>query len=165
MRLGQHDRAEGEFRKDIELEPDLADDYEQLGALYSRMQRDDEAEKEFREALKRNPKSDGAYLGLAKLYQKQRKLADALKMADAALGLSPEIHGGHFLRGRILAQLGREKEAQLEFAAAQKSIDAQLNKRSEEHTSELQSLTNLVCRLLLEKKKKQKKTTRTKTIR
>ena len=25
--------------------------------------------------------------------------------------------------------------------------------RSEEHTSELQSLTNLVCRLLLEKKK------------
>src|SRR5258706_7209627 len=31
--------------------------------------------------------------------------------------------------------------------------------RSEEHTSELQSLTNLVCRLLLEKKKK--KTTAT----
>src|SRR5438046_4106216 len=28
--------------------------------------------------------------------------------------------------------------------------------RSEEHTSELQSLTNLVCRLLLEKKKKMK---------
>src|SRR5438046_8660728 len=30
--------------------------------------------------------------------------------------------------------------------------------RSEEHTSELQSLTNLVCRLLLEKKKKNNKT-------
>src|SRR5438093_10105858 len=30
--------------------------------------------------------------------------------------------------------------------------------RSEEHTSELQSLTNLVCRLLLEKKKKKKNT-------
>src|SRR5262245_63452043 len=29
--------------------------------------------------------------------------------------------------------------------------------RSEEHTSELQSLRHLVCRLLLEKKKKQKK--------
>src|SRR5258706_1916789 len=29
----------------------------------------------------------------------------------------------------------------------------QPSKRSEEHTSELQSLTNLVCRLLLEKKK------------
>ena len=31
--------------------------------------------------------------------------------------------------------------------------------RSEEHTSELQSLTNLVCRLLLEKKKKKKEQT------
>src|SRR5262249_62189709 len=30
------------------------------------------------------------------------------------------------------------------------------NGRSEEHTSELQSLTNLVCRLLLEKKKKKR---------
>src|SRR5258706_7760720 len=30
--------------------------------------------------------------------------------------------------------------------------------RSEEHTSELQSLTNLVCRLLLEKKKPQRRT-------
>src|SRR2546427_5491504 len=31
--------------------------------------------------------------------------------------------------------------------------------RSEEHTSELQSQSNLVCRLLLEKKKKKKKLT------
>src|SRR5258706_1171184 len=32
------------------------------------------------------------------------------------------------------------------------SFDKYENRRSEEHTSELQSLTNLVCRLLLEKK-------------
>src|SRR5476651_2761382 len=35
-------------------------------------------------------------------------------------------------------------------------------RRSEEHTSELQSRQYLVCRLLLEKKKKKKKTTLTK---
>src|SRR2546427_1043424 len=33
-----------------------------------------------------------------------------------------------------------------------------VGKRSEEHTSELQSQSNLVCRLLLEKKKKKNKT-------
>src|SRR2546427_2014938 len=33
---------------------------------------------------------------------------------------------------------------------------AALRRRSEEHTSELQSQSNLVCRLLLEKKKKKK---------
>src|SRR5687767_15664684 len=36
--------------------------------------------------------------------------------------------------------------------------------RSEEHTSELQSLAYLVCRLLLEKKKKKKKTKKYKHI-
>src|ERR1019366_2008308 len=35
---------------------------------------------------------------------------------------------------------------------AQFNLAAEIHKRSEEHTSELQSLTNLVCRLLLEKK-------------
>src|SRR5438093_7699414 len=47
----------------------------------------------------------------------------------------------------VMGELGGERvvEAQLR---------AQPGDRSEEHTSELQSLTNLVCRLLLEKKKK-----------
>src|SRR2546422_2225467 len=36
--------------------------------------------------------------------------------------------------------------------------DALPHRRSEEHTSELQSRLHLVCRLLLEKKKKQKNT-------
>src|SRR5438046_3789372 len=38
------------------------------------------------------------------------------------------------------------------------SMASTLAYRSEEHTSELQSLTNLVCRLLLEKKKKNQHT-------
>src|SRR2546426_6974587 len=38
-------------------------------------------------------------------------------------------------------------------------------RRSEEHTSELQSPCNLVCRLLLEKKKKRRHTLRLPTIR
>src|SRR2546430_3884357 len=43
-----------------------------------------------------------------------------------------------------------ELEADAELRACQELI------RSEEHTSELQSQSNLVCRLLLEKKKKQR---------
>src|SRR2546426_10934610 len=35
---------------------------------------------------------------------------------------------------------------------------SRIDRRSEEHTSELQSPCNLVCRLLLEKKKKKKET-------
>src|SRR2546430_8846321 len=47
---------------------------------------------------------------------------------------------------------------QLDWAAAQEFLDPthhiRIELRSEEHTSELQSQSNLVCRLLLEKKKK-----------
>src|SRR5206468_7852035 len=42
-------------------------------------------------------------------------------------------------------------------------VDWQDHPRSEEHTSELQSRSDLVCRLLLEKKKKKKKKKKTKT--
>src|SRR5256885_11658335 len=43
----------------------------------------------------------------------------------------------------------------------QEDAHAQEHVRSEEHTSELQSPCNLVCRLLLEKKKRPKQPTRT----
>src|SRR5688572_32037623 len=41
-----------------------------------------------------------------------------------------------------------------EFLAQKICRDLEIPKRSEEHTSEFQSQSNLVCRLLLEKKKK-----------
>src|SRR2546422_4780981 len=40
-----------------------------------------------------------------------------------------------------------------------RELNARANQRSEEHTSELQSRLHLVCRLLLEKKKKKTKKT------
>src|SRR5688572_32415183 len=43
--------------------------------------------------------------------------------------------------------------------ASPASMPADTTQRSEEHTSELQSQSNLVCRLLLEKKKNKKKKT------
>src|SRR2546427_5345130 len=45
----------------------------------------------------------------------------------------------------------REARGELRQALSDRSLGLQ---RSEEHTSELQSQSNLVCRLLLEKKKK-----------
>src|SRR2546427_3466900 len=48
--------------------------------------------------------------------------------------------------GQALGRMGRKPGTALDVALA---------RRSEEHTSELQSQSNLVCRLLLEKKKKE----------
>src|SRR5438046_7170583 len=49
---------------------------------------------------------------------------------------------------------GKERAAiRARYAERAQPACAHVWQRSEEHTSELQSLTNLVCRLLLEKKK------------
>src|SRR5690348_18209810 len=55
-----------------------------------------------------------------------------------------------FLRGPLPCSLGSHRAAR--SLHQQRSDDA--SARSEEHTSELQSPVHLVCRLLLEKKKK-----------
>src|SRR2546427_3781946 len=55
---------------------------------------------------------------------------------------------GNIVRGQI------EAGARSRYDGARLSLQqAQMAMRSEEHTSELQSQSNLVCRLLLEKKK------------
>src|SRR2546430_8301650 len=70
---------------------------------------------------------------------------------------------GYYLWDAVLGELhrraGHDEEARcyMERAPASAPTDAEqeiLRRRSEEHTSELQSQSNLVCRLLLEKKKK-----------
>src|SRR2546427_1421106 len=63
---------------------------------------------------------------------------------QGGLELSPQ--GLNFLRPR--ARVSCEEEGQRRRAGGHAEV------RSEEHTSELQSQSNLVCRLLLEKKKK-----------
>ena len=133
VRLGDNDDlAEQEFRKDIAIDPDLADNYSQLGFLYTRAQKVAESEQAFREALRRDPRMAVARLGLAQLYFKQEKFAEALLEADAALQLVPESQNVHFLRGRILMRLGRREEGRVELAAAQKAMDQSLGKARED---------------------------------
>src|SRR5438093_13268806 len=59
--------------------------------------------------------------------------------------------------GRALRDVGLGREDQIPGSVPLRTERAASfeHARSEEHTSELQSLTNLVCRLLLEKKKRQ----------
>src|SRR5690349_23471108 len=71
---------------------------------------------------------------------------------------SPERDPGHTRRRRDAAPLAhRVRRARDRRAVADGGGPRDSRRRSEEHTSELQSRRDLVCRLLLEKKKKKKK--------
>src|SRR2546425_7974799 len=80
-------------------------------------------------------------------------LAGLLALGGCASSQSPVLYPNEKLK-----QAGRE-QADREITECRKLADAYVQStagkdRSEEHTSELQSLAYLVCRLLLEKKKK-----------
>src|SRR5438046_10641357 len=59
-----------------------------------------------------------------------------------------------FVRDEVEARQGTGARFARERTLRGLEARSRANRRSEEHTSELQSLTNLVCRLLLEKKKR-----------
>src|SRR5205823_11294997 len=70
-----------------------------------------------------------------------------------------DLHSFPTRRSSDLAELGDQKRFMtpreaIEAGADYIGIGRPITARSEEHTSELQSLAYLVCRLLLEKKKK-----------
>src|SRR2546430_9772775 len=58
------------------------------------------------------------------------------------------------IRRVIAREAGVTEVGRIAAGGPQHAVQREIAERSEEHTSELQSQSNLVCRLLLEKKKK-----------
>src|SRR5688572_21337857 len=68
----------------------------------------------------------------------------------------PDQFDGHFFDGHLPTSVSLATN-NINYLDIQAGMNYAYFPRSEEHTSELQSQSNLVCRLLLEKKKKKKK--------
>src|SRR5438093_2701559 len=87
----------------------------------------------------------------------QRCVVPGLAVREPLVELPDQVrrlvgYPAHLLCGGIIElAAGAQQDGKLDDATAQEM-------RSEEHTSELQSLTKLVCRLLLEKKNKTQET-------
>src|SRR3989475_5213299 len=73
---------------------------------------------------------------------------------NVKLGIGPPIDTGFFYEFLRDEPFTPEDLAKIEKKMHELAAQDLPNERSEEHTSELQSQSNLVCRLLLEKKKK-----------
>src|SRR5205823_5257149 len=81
-----------------------------------------------------------------------RRHLDFVERAATTLGLEPAA--AQRVRGEVEASFERKAPGDVDLPAVQ-DLKRVIRERSEEHTSELQSLAYLVCRLLLEKKKKE----------
>src|SRR3989441_9395346 len=119
---------------------------------------------ELRAAARR---ADGTVAAAITLLRRATALEDAMPLEYGPPGT---VKPSHELLGEMLLDAGRPRDAQIGFAHALRLAPKRARSplglaraaaaagdrttRSEEHTSELQSLAYLVCRLLLEKKKK-----------
>src|SRR2546430_10589907 len=91
-----------------------------------------------------------------KSLRQESELAVARAAAERSAGRERlAVSGGNLLSAafQFLGELLPAPSDSSESKAATTALAATLKQRSEEHTSELQSQSNLVCRLLLEKKK------------
>ncbi len=118
LKKQDYQHARDEFLKDAAVEPDLALNYDELGEVYRLMEDEKNAEQSYREALRRDRRLVSSHLGLAKIYQHQEKYAPALVEIDAAGKIDPARTDIHYVRGRVLLQLGRKQEAKKELEAA-----------------------------------------------
>src|SRR5262245_25450638 len=106
------------------------------------------------------PLDDIALITRVKNLARLKALSDEMLLRPATS--ADLLHGGGSsgmsanVAGRILIVEDRVRVAQKmrSCLAPPNAIDVEVDLRSEEHTSELQSLRHLVCRLLLEKKKR-----------
>jgi tetratricopeptide (TPR) repeat protein len=125
-------RAKAEFLKDLALEPDVAFNYDQLGAVCAELQQNAEAARYFREALDRDSHLASSQFGLAKIYREQGKLPEALAAIDRAGKLDPSSASVHYLKGQILVRLGRQADGRAELAAAGKMRQAETDRLERE---------------------------------
>src|SRR5437667_4342930 len=176
---GELESAAGEFRKAIELSPADGQSPLNLAQILQRQGKAAESRDVIQKVhdLRRNRET----FGVVQVYNdtgirlvERGDLAAAIGYFRAAVDLRPDYSEIHRNLARALFQAGQLDEAGREYQTAIRlngrdwqahyglgEVLAQQNHmadgRSEEHTSELQSHHELVCRLLLEKKKNKSK--------
>src|SRR5206468_5864492 len=102
----------------------------------------------------------GEFVGTSKPMQEVYDLIQSLSSSDASALITGESGTGKELAARTIHRLSKRADGPFipvnSAAIPETLIESEVfghEKRSEEHTSELQSRSDLVCRLLLEKKK------------
>lgn len=122
LELRAYPQAEAELLRDAALEPQVAYNYEELGILEVRLEHPEKAERYFLQAIQTNGTLVNSYFELAKLYRLAARYGESLTMLDHAEALAPQSASVHYLRGQVLAKLGRAAEAKAEFAASAKLL-------------------------------------------
>src|SRR3989449_9043006 len=144
------------YRQVLATEPRSAPAWNGVGLVLVELKRFPDARNAFARAVEADPEHAGAHYNLSFTLSNLGDFDGALRATKRALELDPYYVSQKFQLTIDLqyerATIGIAPEISADVTAETIGEDFA---RSEEHTSELQSRLHLVCRLLLEKKKKQ----------
>src|SRR3989475_6135215 len=147
------DRSIGLVQRQVTRKPYDATAYHRLGDAYIHKAREsgdvtyfDLAERALGKALELAPRYGDAARHLAFVLYSRHDFDGAAREAQRAVDLNPTDAHALGVLGDAYLEVGKYEAARETYGT--------MTRRSEEHTSELQSQSNLVCRLLLEKKNK-----------
>lgn len=108
-------RAEQEFRRALELNPDLPTAHQRYGSYLTFMGRFEESIREYETALKLDPFSLQINMNLATTYYMRGEYDRAVKHVQKTMELEPNYMPLHFLLGLVYIQQNRLEEAIQEF--------------------------------------------------
>jgi Flp pilus assembly protein TadD len=118
------DEAVEAFRKAVELKPDLAEAYINLGLLFFRQDKTDEAEKALLKALELKPEDPKIKQALGNIYfekakglLQQDKVDEALETLKLSYSYNPNDPYTNYLLGYAYSQKGLKEEAIKSFEA------------------------------------------------
>ena len=108
---GEYDKALGEYRKAIELDPTFVQAYANLADLYRARGMDSEAEATLREGLRRDPKSSALHHALGLALVRQKRMAEAVTELREAAKLAPDNARFGYVYAVALDSTGQKQQA------------------------------------------------------
>ena len=103
-RSGNHEAAEKNLKRSLEIDPDNEIARHNLGCLYQTSNRYDQAEEIFKENIRRNPGFIESRYQLAVLYRSEGRITDARKELETVLTINPNFIPAKFVLGSILQE-------------------------------------------------------------
>ena len=139
--LGEVDfnRAEAEFRKELEINPDDFLSHEQLGYVALSQHRPQDAERELSRAAALNPANPDVYMLLGQLYSETSRNADAEAALRKSIALTSDVshnhyqvQRAHYVLARILLQTSRTDEGKREMQISQDLLSLSASQHREQ---------------------------------
>jgi pentatricopeptide repeat protein len=108
---GEYEKAAGQYRRTLELEPTSDDAYAGLADAYARLGRFEEAEKLYKQAISARPAYWATYNWLGIFYMAHARYEEAAAMYSQVVSLAPDSFTGYYNLGAVRIMQGRYAEA------------------------------------------------------